>query len=171
MVTIAQLRAVLAILHVDPDRVGAHIHLDTGVGQAAEQVMLVGLLHRLASTELRRVITASMSEGDAARATAVSTRPLNGENPTDQPIFDAHWLRQRIGALAATNAVDPAPVLLEAAARAADAAEALLRLSRDPHGAAAESHWQRILEDLSTAYHLSNDEHVDAANTMTQPLQ
>ncbi|WP_345495346.1 hypothetical protein [Nocardia callitridis] len=168
--TIAQLRAVLAILHVDPDRVGAHIPPDSDRGQATQQAVMVGLLHRLASAELRRVVTASASDRDTANA-AVESEPVLGDNPAEQACFDASLLQLRIGALAANTKVDPAPVLLDAAARAADAAGVLVRLSREPHGADAESRWQRVLEDLSAAYHLSNDEHVSAANVMTQPIR
>ncbi|WP_454197607.1 hypothetical protein [Nocardia sp. Marseille-Q1738] len=170
MVTIAQLRAVLSILRVDPDEVGAQLG-DTGLrGPNAERVLLVGLLHRVASSELRQVITTTMDEEGAARAAAVSTRPVDGENPTEQARFDAHWLHDRIGALAAGTTVEPVPVLLDAAARSTDAAEALLQLSHNPRGYEAEIRWERALDDLGRAYHLINDERVGRSNTTTAPL-
>src|SRR5262245_15861196 len=73
VVTIAQLRAVLSILRVDPDQVGGRLD-DTGLpAPDAERVLLVGLLHRVASSELRQVVTTTMDEAEAARAAAVST--------------------------------------------------------------------------------------------------
>ncbi|MBF6340776.1 hypothetical protein IU450_33505 [Nocardia abscessus] len=170
MVTIAQLRAVLSILRVDPDEVGARLG-DLGLrGPDAERVLLVGLLHRIASSELRQVVTTTMDDTEAARAAAMSTLPVNGENPTEQVRFDAHWLHDRIGALAAGTTVDPVPVLLDAAARSTDAAEVLLLLSRNPRGHDADSRWERALDDLGRAYHLINDERVGRSNTTTAPL-
>lgn len=169
MVTIAQLRAVLSILRVDPDEVGARLG-DTGLrGPNTERAMLVGLLHRVASSELRQVITTT-EDDEAAKAAAVSAQPADGENATEQVRFDAQWLHDRIGALAAGITVDPVPVLLDAAARSTDAAEALLLLSRNPRGGDAEARWERALDDLGWAYHLINDERVGRSNTTTAPL-
>ncbi|MBF6229235.1 hypothetical protein IU470_29610 [Nocardia abscessus] len=164
------MRAVLSILRVDPDEVGAQLG-DTGLrGPDAERVLLVGLLHRIASSELREVVTTMMDDTEAARAAARSTLPVNGENPTEQVRFDAHWLHDRIGALAAGTTVDPVPVLLDAAARSTDAAEVLLLLSRNPRGHDADTRWERALDDLGRAYHLINDERVGRSNTTTAPL-
>ncbi|WP_280195991.1 hypothetical protein [Nocardia farcinica] len=62
-------------------------------------------------------------------------------------------------------------MLLDAAARSADAAAALLALSRRPAGELADGWWQRALTDLGEAYHLINDEYVGRSNTVTAPLR
>jgi hypothetical protein len=167
VVTIAQLRAVLAILRVEADSAGEHAR-ESEMG--AERAMLVGLLHRLASSELRRVITDTASEDEIVRATEASTISMDGENPTEQARFDAHWLHDRIEVLAAHTVTDPAPVLLDAAGRAAEAAEVLLALSRNPRSGDAENRWRTALDDLAAAYHMINDKHIEQANTTTQPI-
>ncbi|MEU7766647.1 hypothetical protein AB0B25_16150 [Nocardia sp. NPDC049190] len=170
VVTIAQLRAVLSILRVDPDAVGVRLGQAGMRGPHAERAMLVGLLHRVASSELREVVTTTMDDAEAAMAAAASALSVNGENSTEQARFDARWLHERIGVLAAGTTVEPVPVLLDAAARSTDAAEALLQLSRNPRGGAADARWQRALDDLGHAYHLINDERVGRSNTTTAPL-
>ncbi|BAD57179.1 hypothetical protein IU443_04935 [Nocardia farcinica] len=160
MVTIAQLRAVLAILRVDPqESVAAHRD------PASEQAELVGLLHRVVSGELRQVLTA-----DPAHPLAEVGAVLD-ESPTEQVCFEACLLHDHIDALAGAATADPAPVLLDAAARSADAAAALLALSRRPAGELADGWWQRALTDLGEAYHLINDEYVGRSNTVTAPLR
>ncbi|WP_067855556.1 hypothetical protein [Nocardia shimofusensis] len=159
MVTIAQLRAVLAILRVDTSgAVAAHR------GAADEQADLVGLLHRVVSGELCRM----MAEGHEPTPSGALARL--GENPTEQACFEARLLHDQIGVLAGAAALDPAPVLLAAAARSAHATAALLAVSRGPHGAMAEEWWRRALDDLGEAYHLANDEYIDRANSVTAPM-
>jgi hypothetical protein len=169
MVTIAQLRAVLAILRIDPAEIGGQDHGAGFRGPVSERSLLVGLLYRAASGELRRVLT--MTEGGGAHSAAPSTRQIDGENASEQAGFDARWLRDRIEALAAETTIDPAPILLDAAARSADATEALLSLSRNPGDGDAESRWQQALDDLGRAYHLINDEYVERTNATTAPLR
>jgi hypothetical protein len=171
MVTIAQLRAVLAILHIDPAEIGAKSSDAAPRGQGSERAVLVGLLHRTVSDELRRVITATMTDDEIAHAATMSIQPVRGENACEQADFDARWLRDRIEALAVDMTVDPAPVLLDAAARSTDAAAALLSLSRHPGNVDAEARWQRALTDLGQAYHLINDEYVGRTNEITAPLK
>ncbi|MFD0366275.1 hypothetical protein ACFQZZ_32980 [Nocardia sp. GCM10030253] len=171
MLTIAQLRAVLAILRIDPAEIGAQDGGRGFPGPVSERSLLVGLLYRAVSGELRRVLTTSMTEDEVAHTAAMSTRPVNGENACEQAGFDARWLRDRIDALAAETTVDPAPILLDAAARSADATEALLSLSRNPGDGDAESRWLQALDDLGQAYHLINDEYVERSNATTAPLR
>lgn len=158
MVTIAQLRAVLAILRVDTSgAVAAHR------GPADEQADLVGLLHRVVSGELCRM----MAEGQGTPPGALAAL---GENPAEQACFEARLLHDQIGVLAGTAVADPAPALLAAAARSAHATAALLALSRRPQGAMSEEWWLRALDDLGEAYHLTNDEYIDRANSVTAPM-
>ncbi|WP_157171870.1 hypothetical protein [Nocardia higoensis] len=157
--TIAQLRAVLAILRVDTSgSVGSHR------GPADEQADLVGLLHRVISGELRQVMADEHGVAPGGVPAALD------ENPTEQACFEARLLHDRIGVLAGTAVADPAPALLDAAVRSAHATAALLALSRRPGGAAAEERWQRALDDLGEAYHLINDEYIGRANSVTAPM-
>lgn len=159
MVTIAQLRAVLAILRVDTSgAVAAHR------GPAEEQADLVGLLHRVIAGELWQTMAADQI------STPGGGLPGLVENPTEQACFAARLLHDQIGVLASAAVADPAPALLDAAARSAHAAAALLALSRRPEGAVAEEWWQRALDDLGEAYHLTNDEYVGRANIVTAPM-
>ncbi|WP_431950480.1 hypothetical protein [Nocardia lijiangensis] len=150
MVTIAQLRAVLAILHIDPDA------LDPPFGSprdaTAERALLVGLLQHVVGGASRQAMTAH-------------------EDPAERMCADATELHDRIGAMAADATAEPAPALLAAAARSSDATAALLELSRNPAGGEAETRWLRALTDLGQAYHLLNDEYVGRSNTTTAPLR
>ena len=159
MVTIAQLRAVLAILRVDTSGVVAAHR-----GPADEQADLVGLLHRVISGELWQVMAVDQIPAPGGGLTGLD------ENPTEQACFEARLLHDQIGVLAGAAVAAPAPVLLDAAARSAHATAALLALSRRPEGAVAEEWWLRALDDLGEAYHLINDEYVGRAITVTTPM-
>ncbi|WP_069166757.1 hypothetical protein [Nocardia altamirensis] len=169
MATIAQLRAILAVLHIDPGDIDALAYTDTDNDPAVERAKLAALLQCVFSSELRSAVTNTADQHELARRwTAASTqRALDGENATEQAHFDAHWLHNRIDALAPRHTSDQAPVLLDAAARAAEAAQVLLSLSGNPHGDGTESLWQTALDDLASAFHLINDEH----NAITQPIE
>ncbi|MEV0293844.1 hypothetical protein [Nocardia sp. NPDC050710] len=166
----AQLRAVLAILRIDPDgfRIDGNGAADRD--RDVEQAALVGLLYGLFDGQLRQAIAAGARD-DAVRVALSSSRILGGRNQIEQAGFDAQRLQDRINVLAEGSTAQPVPVLLDAAAHAAAAAEALLLLTRDPHGADSETHWQTALADLAGAYHLANDEHAGQANIRTQPLR
>ncbi|MFR9752522.1 hypothetical protein ACL02S_16010 [Nocardia sp. 004] len=170
MITIAQLQAVLSILRIDPDVVGVRSGDPAPRDPNTERMLLAGLLHRVAGSALRQIVTSATDDEAVVRAVTMSTVPLRGENPTEQVLFDAHWLHDRIGTLAECATVDPVPVLLDAAARAVAAAEALLLLSRNPRGDDADTRWEWALDDLGHAYHLINDERVGRSNTVTAPL-
>ncbi|MET8778702.1 hypothetical protein AB0H49_31395 [Nocardia sp. NPDC050713] len=150
MVTIAQLRAVLAILHIDPDAVDPPF--DGPRDAAAERALLVGLLRHVVGGEPRHAIPVA-------------------EDPAERMCADAAELHDRIGAMAEDATAEPAPVLLAAATRSADATTALLELSRNPAGSDSEIRWRRALTDLGQAYHLLNDEYVGRSNTTTAPLR
>ncbi|QIS03541.1 hypothetical protein F5X71_15505 [Nocardia brasiliensis] len=168
MATIAQLRAILAVLNIDPGETDALV--TDGIDPAVERAKLAALLQRVFSSELRSAVTNTPDQQELARRwTAASTQSaLDGENATEQAHFDAHWLHNRIDALAPRHTSDQAPVLLDAAARAAEAAQVLLSLSSgNPHGDGTESLWQTALDDLASAFHLINDEH----NAITQPIE
>ncbi|WP_431969672.1 hypothetical protein [Nocardia sp. bgisy134] len=151
MVTIAQLRAVLAILHVDPDN-NLDPPFDGPRDVTAERALLVGLLQHVVGGESGQVNTAH-------------------EDAAERMCADAVELHDRIDAMAADATAEPAPALLAAAVRSADATAALLELSRSPVGGEAESRWRRALTDLGQAYHLLNDEYVGRSNTQTAPLR
>ncbi|WP_028479869.1 hypothetical protein [Nocardia sp. CNY236] len=170
MVTIAQLRAVLSILRIDPSTVDMWANDRVLHGPNVDRVLLAGLLHRVASSELRQAVTSTMNDEQAARVAAVSLRKVDGVDPMEQVRFDARWLHDQIGALAAGRTVDPVPALLDAAARAAEAAEALLVLTRNPRGNDADTRWVQALDDLGRAYHRINDERVGHSNSTTAPL-
>ncbi|RBO93606.1 hypothetical protein DFR74_10222 [Nocardia puris] len=148
MVTIAQLRAVLAILHIQPEPWPDPAR---PLDPAAEHARLLDMVHRVVTGELQRAAVPGRS--------------------TDQARTDARWLHDRIDALAEDATVDPAPVLLDAAARSAGATEVLLTLTGNPAGGEADSYWRRALTDLGHAYHLINDEYVGRSNTTTAPLR
>lgn len=169
MVTIAQLRAVLAILHIDPVEIGEPD--STGLrGPDSERSLLVGLLYHALGGEMRQVLATATTSDEVARAAAMSARQAPYANACVQAGVDARRLRDRIEALAAETTVDPAPILLDAAARSADATETLLALSRNPGDGDAESRWRQALDDLGQAYHLINDEYVERTNATTAPL-
>lgn len=167
--TIAQLRAVLAVLQVDTTGVAEQVR-DDGMSSdpAVAQAVLIALLHRVVSNHLR--LAAAFEPDDSGRrwAAVCEQLPLPGENPAAQASFDAYLLHRRITALAADATIEPVPELLKAAAYGADAAGALLMLSQRLRGDLSETLWQTALHDLCRAYHLVNDEHV--GNVTTQPL-
>jgi len=73
--TVAQLRAVLAVLHVDPT--DPSVRAPVGHDAAVERAKLAGLLHRVASSELRKSILTATDENELARRwNAASTQPL-----------------------------------------------------------------------------------------------
>ncbi|MGV9616490.1 hypothetical protein [Nocardia xishanensis] len=150
VVTIAQLRAVLAILRIDPDK--ADPPFDGPRDATTQRALLVGLLQHVVG-------------GESPRANFAH------EDPAERMCADAVELHDRIDAMAADAIVEPAPALLAAAVRSADATAALLELSRNPVGSEAEMRWQRALTDLGQAYHLLNDEYVGRSNTTTAPLR
>ncbi|MFC8528806.1 hypothetical protein [Nocardia sp. NPDC057227] len=170
MVTMAQLRAVLAVLNVEPDQPGVLRPVDPDHG--VEQAKLAGLVHRVLGDEVRRVIgTADDADQRERRwSAAAGGLPPTAEVTAERARFDARQLSNRIEVLAADAAAEPVPVLLDAAARAADAAAVLVQLSRHPLGAETETLWRAALDDLAAAYHLINDEHEELAATATRPL-
>ncbi|WP_067702572.1 hypothetical protein [Nocardia jejuensis] len=167
-VSIAQLRAVLAILNVYPEDVIAPMG-SADHREQSERAMLIGLLHARTSGELRRMI--DTTEETAASVIAHGVGSSHGEDVWAQADFDSRWLRDRVELLAAAATVDPTPILLDAAARSADATAALLALSRNPNDPAAEYRWQRALHGLGQAYRSINDEYIDRSNTVTAPLR
>jgi hypothetical protein len=166
--TIAQLRAVLAILDGDMSTASIEGEIIVGRDPALVQAELTGLLHHIVSTELRRAIMSAPDAREFSRRwSAASAAPGDAadETGTDQAQFDVHWLRHRIDAVAAAGCTDPVPILLDAAGRALVATEALLALTRRPLSPDADSRWQLVLDNLAGAYHLINDERTGHATT------
>lgn len=170
MVTMAQLRAVLAVLNVEPEAQGELRPVDPDLG--VEQAKLAGLVHRVLGDEVRRVVTAAADDDQRARRWTAAAGELSpaDEVTAERAGFDARHLSNRMEVLAGRAVAEPAPVLLDAAARAADAAAVLVQLSRHPIGADTEALWRAALDDLAAAYHLINDEHEVLAATSTQPI-
>ncbi|MEU7214307.1 hypothetical protein [Nocardia iowensis] len=163
-VTIAQLRAIMAVLHVDTESVAA-------VGDAAvERAELAAVLHALVSDALRRsVVEAPLgqcAEIWSAAATAGHTA-LADTGLAEQAQFDANWLRQHITTLSSNDAPASTATLLTAAATAIDAATILLAVARNPTGDGSRDAWQAAITHLAYAFHLTNDEY----NDLTQPVR
>ncbi|MEC3957733.1 hypothetical protein VMT65_32190 [Nocardia sp. CDC153] len=166
MLSTAQLREMLAMLPPDVDAVGA---VDDSPVERAE---LSAILHAVLSDTMRRsIIEAPLGHCRPSWASAIEAADTAladcGAPASEQAQFDANWLGQRIGMLAAREAPAAARALLTAASHAVEAAGVLLAIARDPSATAARDSWPTAINDLAYAFHLANDELGD----LTQPIR
>lgn len=164
MVATTQLRAVLAVLHVEAGTLWQSA-IPPWNGRSwwlCSKRWPVTPCGGRSSTPPLGQCAESWSAAAAASHTAVPEIGLS-----EQAQFDANWLRQRIDTLATHTVPAPSPTSLEAAARAVDAAGILLALARNPVGDGSHDAWRSATHKLAYALHLVNDEY----NNLTQPVR
>ncbi|MFJ4649964.1 hypothetical protein ACIP5Y_01680 [Nocardia sp. NPDC088792] len=162
MVTIAQLRAVLALLHIETDqfRTDQFPALDAenaALTPEAEHAALLTALHRCISTELQRARTGTPADPSEL-------------DPLDQAAKYAAALHTRIRDLAGHTTAAPIPALLAVANHATAATRALLSVGRHPYSGESDSRWRQAIAELGHAHQLLRTEYIDHSNTATMPL-